>query len=187
MHYPTPVSKACGNLEQHHLDNDELIVWSGAQVPGFFRVKDSFPLLFGAVWLVISVMLTFYGRHVAEWFNTEPELRLLGIPFILIGAVILTGPLRRYRRESGTLYVITNKRAIIAMNHGRTVARSFWPDQVQQVRLFDHHDGTASIILAARVVSRDDDCNLRHEEVGFLRIDHHKEAFRLLEELASSQ
>jgi hypothetical protein len=156
-------------------------------VPEFFRAKDTFPLLFGFVWLGISVMLTFYGKHMADWLTTEPKLNPFGIPFVLIGAAMMTTPIWNYRRERGTLYVITNKRAIIAIKHGRTVTMSFWPDQLQKIRILDHSNGTTSIVFSKRVVSQDDDFNLVYEDVGFLKIADHKKAFQLLGKLALAQ
>lgn len=83
--------------------------------------------------------------------------------------------------------MITNKRALITVNDGRTVTASFWPDQLKQIHILYHSDGTNSIVFGKRAVSRDDDFNLIYEDVGFLRIADHRKALRHLEKLASSQ
>jgi len=75
---------------------------------------------------------------------------LFGVPFILVGFGMLSGPIWAYRKALKTVYVVTNRRAI-TLDGGRTVAiRSYPPDRLADVYRKERKDGTGDVLISRR-------------------------------------
>jgi len=168
------------------LESGEQIQWQQMPVPRYFTPAATAGFLFGIPWTGFAVFWTAgaaWGTSKtgdAGFFRAFP---LFGVPFILIGLGLLSGPVWAYRKALKTVYVITNRRAI-TFDGGRTLTiRSYPPEQLADVYRKERKDGTGDVIFARRAW-RDSDGDRQSEELGFLRIRDPKTVEAMLKKLA---
>src|SRR6266404_1761012 len=95
------------------LESGERVEWLQMPVPRYFTPAATAGFLFGIPWTAFAIFWTAgaaWGTSKATgpgFFNAFP---LFGLPFILIGLGMLSGPLWAYRKALKTVYVITNRR-----------------------------------------------------------------------------
>ncbi len=178
------------------LQRDEHLVWAGQPRPGRF-MKSTIPIvLFGIPWTAFSlfwiamasgVMVGGFGgfgrlHDVAPGgfgvlFSCFP---LFGVPFVIVGLVMLSSPFWVYRRAQRTCYALTEQRAIIWTPgwFGGVEVRSFSPSGLGKMVRRDYTDGSGDLIFEEVVsVTRDSDGALRSQgtERGFLGIENVRE------------
>ncbi len=110
---------------------------------------------------------------------------LFGVPFVLIGLVMLATPLWTHRSARRTVYAVTNRRAIVIRGGRTTSIRSYLPDRLRELHRRERNDGTGDVLFATRFWT-DSEGDRRTEESGFLRIDNPKEVEARLRHLAES-
>jgi hypothetical protein len=175
-------------LVDNELDRDEKIVWLGRPDPkasgrGYLAVQ-----LFAIPWTAFSV---FWIGMAAGWkipdfkqgFDFFP---LFGIPFFLIGIGMLTSPIWGKRLASKSVYVLTNRRAIIFKKEftGMSI-RSFNPDQLRTLERKQHADGSGDLIFKQEITGHSDS-GPHIGQVGFLGVANVKQVEDLVEQLAAS-
>lgn len=92
-----------------HLQRNERITWAGQAQQGIvFQAKDWFLIPFSLIWCSISFTWIIFAAQ------SSPFFALFGIPFVIIGLILLIG---RFfidsRTRSRTYYAITNERILI--------------------------------------------------------------------------
>lgn len=92
-----------------HLQRNERITWAGQPQQGIvFQSKDWFLIPFSLIWCSISFTWIIFAAQ------SSPFFALFGIPFVIIGLILLVG---RFfidsRTRSRTYYAITNERILI--------------------------------------------------------------------------
>ena len=108
---------------------------------------------------------------------------LFGLPFILIGIGLLSSPLWAYRNARKTVYVITDRRALLIQGSRSLTIRSFLPAQLSAIYRKEKRDGSGDIILS-QWFYRDSDGDRQSEEIGFLRVKDANDIERRLKVLA---
>lgn len=169
------------------LESGERIEWMDMPVPRFFSAASTGAFLFAIPWTAFAIFWTaaaFWGVRQDEsgskWVYLFP---LWGIPFILVGLGMLSSPLRHYRKALKTVYVITDRRAIICSG-GRTITiRSYGPMDLTSLYRTEKRDGTGDVIFD-RQTRIDSERKSRVEDLGFLCIQNPKEIEGMLKELA---
>jgi hypothetical protein len=115
MAYPTdaryPGDLALPASLQSSLRPGEQLLWCGRPDPAVvFVPADFFVVPFSIVWVGIAVAWEF-GLSAA---NAPSAFRLVGVPFVLIGAYLLAGRfVTRWASKRKTVYVITSERVIV--------------------------------------------------------------------------
>jgi hypothetical protein len=110
---------------------------------------------------------------------------LWGVPFILVGLCMLASPLWARRKAGRTLYVITDRRAIIFEGGWGITVRSFEPQGLTGLKRRQRSDGSGDLILDQKTW-RDSDGDPRTKDVGFFGIEQVKEVEDMLRRLASN-
>lgn len=148
------------NLRQirRFLDPGEEIVWAG-QPNASRAMRSTLPILFFAVpWTAFALFWTAMAGGAA-WFTARasgpPGLMgvvfpLFGLPFILIGLAMLSAPYWAWRSAQRTVYVVTNRRALIGTpaGGGYTV-KDYAGKDLDDLNLTVRADGSGTIDFAA--------------------------------------
>lgn len=174
---------------ERELVSGERIEWIGMPLPKFFTPAATGAFLFGIPWTAFALFWTggaAVGTSKAGDIGLFRMFPLFGVPFILIGFGLLASPLWAYRKALGSVYVITNRRAITFEGGRTTVIRSYPPERLQEVYRTEKKDGSGDVIITCRTW-RDSDGDRRSEELGFFRVRDPKAVEALLRKLAGSE
>ncbi|QDU64800.1 hypothetical protein Pan216_56930 [Planctomycetes bacterium Pan216] len=175
------------NLRKH-LEPGENVVWAQQPQVAFVSLTTMAPFFFGVVWMGITL---FWFSHLSHnFFNQGPErisiVPVLGFGFLAIGVAFLFSPIWIYHRLQKTLYLITDRRALILRGTWPGAAKSYPPDRFQHIYAKQHRDGMGKVVFAKREW-HDSNGQRRTEEIGFFNISEPREAEQLLKTLASHQ
>lgn len=125
--------------------------------------------LFAVPWTAFSVFWTVMAAGAAGEMNGWGVVfPLWGLPFVGIGFAMLSSPWWTWRAARRTLYVVTDRRAVVFSASGlRGVAvRSFAPDALRDTRRVERPDGSGDLIFA-ETGHRDSDGDLVATTTGF--------------------
>ncbi len=167
------LSERLKGLIEGELEDAEDIRWIGQPTPRLFARRSLPIVLFGIPWTAFAV---FWIAGAAGFkvpnFNQGADLfPLFGIPFVLIGFGMLSAPLWMLRKSRRTVYVVTDRRAIIFDGglHSTTI-RSYWAAaHLGDLRRNQRDDGFGDLIFDRRV-SHDSDGKAQQTDVGFFAI-----------------
>jgi len=129
---------------------DERLLWSGRPRP-WNLVRAALPIAaFAVPWTAFSV----FWMAGAAGFKV-PDLRtggfalfpLFGVPFLLIGLLMLGSPLWVMSQAKHTVYAVTSRRLLIVVRGRSTSVRSFDPGKLAPLQRFDRPDGTGDLLF----------------------------------------
>ena len=102
-------------LIDQEVDPTERIIWRDKPVPKYFTKGSISIFLFAIPWTAFSIfwICGASGFSIPDFSEPEQLFPLFGVPFLLVGIGMLSTPLLTYRTMQRTLYVITDRRAII--------------------------------------------------------------------------
>ncbi len=178
--------------ELHSVVEDELEVgesvhWSAQPRPGRLVLATLPVFLFAIPWTAFAV---FWICAASGW--RFPTLKgpaglfpLFGLPFVLIGCAMLSSPLWALRKARRTLYIITDRRAILFEGGWSTTVRSYGPERLTDITRRQRADGSGDIILETQSW-----CDRRGRSrstcVGFMGIENVKDVDTMLRRLAGT-
>ena len=172
---------------KNEVRTNERITWSDKPRPTSLA-RQGIPLaIFGIPWTAFSVFWVYAasGFSFPSFSSGWDFFPLFGIPFVLIGFVLLSAPLWMGLRANKTAYVLTDKRAIILRkSRGKYIIKDYLPHQLQDVYREENDGGSGDVIFFDENKSNAD--NTLPKAVGFLGIDDVKAVEELVEKLASS-
>jgi hypothetical protein len=166
----------------------EKLAWVGQPIPRLYARRSLPAVLFGIPWTIFSLFMCFQmgdGNRSLEWLI--PTLAM-GIPFVLIGCIMVFSPFWMMRRAKRTAYAVTDRRALMfdaGWFDGHTI-RSFQPDQLLDFRRIQRGDGSGDLILD-RQWSKDSDGRNQSTDYGFLAIQDPKMVEGLIRELVNAK
>jgi hypothetical protein len=170
---------------KQELESGENIEWMDMPNPQFFTPASTSSFLFAIPWTAFAIfwMCGASGFEMPDFTEGFDLFPLFGIPFVLIGFGMLSSPLWAYKKASKSVYVITNRRAIILDGGWSTTIRSYNPDKLLNIYRKEKKDGTGDVIIDVRSW-RGSEGDRRTEALGFLRISNPKEIENKLKKLA---
>jgi hypothetical protein len=170
------------------LERGERIKWIDMPIPRFFTPYSKGMFVVAILWLgICSVWIAGAVGCEALNFNFghgDRFLPLCAIPFVLLGIGVLSTPLWTHWKARRTLYLITDRRAIVFDGGWKGTIRSFPPEKLQEFYREDHRDGSVDVVIDPQW-SQDADGHSHKWEFGFLQIRDADEVERLLDELAN--
>ncbi|MBF2058470.1 MAG: hypothetical protein IGQ45_14955 [Cyanobacterium sp. T60_A2020_053] len=98
---------------------------------------------------------------------------------------MLSSPYWQWQTMRNTVYLITNKRAIIIQGSSSTTIRSFSPEQIKDLYRREKPDGSGDVIMGVRHW-KDSDGDAQREEIGFVGVRHAQQVENMLKQLAKS-
>lgn len=154
-------------LLENELQKNEVVSWYG-RPSASQRVKASLTWFFLSIPLIGVVSFGVF-KEISESASIS-LLTLLVVPILMIGVWMMLAPLRAWRSNDNTVYVITNLRAFI-FEAGRNIKIiAFDLEQIDQREKRVQADGSGDIILNKRTVV-DGKSRSHIIESGFLGID----------------
>lgn len=183
------------------LEHGEKVVWIGQPNPARFARSGLFVFLFGIPWTAFAVFwigMAVWITHGGAHKTNGPALfgilfPLFGIPFVMIGIWMLTTPARMKRDAKKTVYVITNRRAIIfggnlgfgpfGRRRGELEIRSFKPNRLRNLARTQSSDGSDDILFSPDTVNQRRGGS-PYPQAGFFGIQNVKEVESLIKALA---
>jgi hypothetical protein len=182
-------------LTPRHLQNQidaeleprEKVLWQEMPVPQFFTPASTGAFLFGIPWTAFALfwMWGASGFGQAEMDGPFSFFFLFGLPFVLVGFGMLSSPLWTYRKAMRTVYVITDRRAIIFEGGRGMTIRSYPPRKLQNIYRRQNKNGSGDVVIEVNAW-RDSDGDRKSEQLGFLRVRNAKQAETLLKTLAEA-
>jgi hypothetical protein len=123
----------------------ETVVWSSQPLAKKNAMQTIPIVLFGIPWTAFSVFWTWGAGQAFLLFG------LFGVPFVVIGLLMLTSPLWAMRSSQTSAYVITNRRvlSIVQQRPGTVVVRSVLPAELKSMARTESADGSGSITYGA--------------------------------------
>ena len=176
-------------LIQSELQSFEQISWSGSPKASRMAVKTLPILLFGIPWTAFALfwMAGASGFKIPDFSQPTGFFSLFGVPFVLIGTVMLSSPLWVMRKAASTAYVITTSRALIFSPgaFGSVGIQSFLPDQLTGIRRVQLPDGSGDIIFGKKY-STDSEGSSTITDIGFFGVPDVKRVEERIRALAST-
>lgn len=177
------------HLMEDELNDQETPLWTGRPTPGRMAIKGLPTALFAIPFTAFAVFwIGGASRFKVPDFSEGgfSFFPLFGLPFLFIGLGMLCTPLWKMRAAKRTLYVLTDKRAILFSGGWRTTIRSFSPGQLQDLSRKQRADGSGDIVFKKEISNTHRSHNMPAKEIGFLCIDNVKEVEDLIREVAKS-
>lgn len=176
-------------LIDDELEQDEVKVWVGQPIPGRAARRTWGAVAFGIPWTAFALFWT-AGAAGFTWppasggggwsgFSLFP---LFGLPFILVGCVMLSSPYWARRNARRTAYVLTDRRAIVFAGGRSTAVKSFRADQLREVSRTQRADGSGDVVFTKKV-RVDSDGDKQATDVGFLDVRDVKYVETLVKDL----
>ncbi|HKQ06731.1 MAG TPA: hypothetical protein VJ464_16475 [Blastocatellia bacterium] len=162
---------------QAQLDTGERLLWHGRPDPKRQILGGLAIMLFGIPWTAFALFWTgaasglFWGEREIGW----PSLfGLFGVPFVLVGIGMLLSPYWAYRRAQGTVYVISNRRAMIITGARARKVQSFAAPDIGLIERTERSNGKGDVMFATATMNR----NI--QRIGFTGITEARRVERLL-------
>lgn len=184
---PTVPDELAGRVRSE-LEPGESVRWMEQPIPRYFAPATIGMVLFGLPWTAFAL----FWICGASGFKFPDFSKggfvffpLFGLPFVLIGFGLLSSPLWAYRKVLKTVYVITNRRAILFEGGWTTTVRSYRPDQLKDAYRKERRNGVGDVVLGQRVWTDSDNDRLSMD-VGLMNVRDVKRVERLIQELAAA-
>jgi hypothetical protein len=140
------------------LAKGERLLWVGQPRPRRMMTMSLPMFLFGIPWTLFAIFWVVMASSMMGGFGHDGPgnivgilacFPLFGVPFIIIGIVMLTSPLWMQRRALNTFYAVTDRRAILwnAGWFGGVTVRSFPPKDLTRMRRTEFADGSGDLIF----------------------------------------
>ena len=186
MDQPQIVPQELQEKVTRELDSGERIRWMEQPIPRYFTAVSTPAFLFAIPWTAFAIfwICGACGFKYPDFSKGGVSFfPLFGVPFVLIGVGMLCSPLLTYRKAFKTVYVLTDRRAIIFDAGWSTTIRSYLPGQLKSIVRKDKRDGTGSIVFdqLIRAGCRE---GQQAQDIGFLNIREPRPAEQMLRRLA---
>lgn len=173
---------------EKELEMGESIQWIEQPIARFFNASSVASVIFGIPWTSFALFWTYgaLGFELPQFTDgIQPQhlFALFGVPFILIGFVMLTSPFWAWQAARETVYLITNRRAIAIEGGWVTTIRSYLPHELGHIYRQEKADGTGNIVIIKREWT-DSDGDRMTEEIGLMSVRNPRETERILKQLA---
>ena len=164
-------------MVERELDDGERITWMEMPIARYFSGAATMMCFFAIPWTAFAIFWMVMASQGSPFFA------MFGIPFVLIGCAMLLAPVWNYRAAKKTIYVITDKRAIMITGGGKMKIQSFGPEKLTDLRREERADGSGDVIVDEETWTTSKG-HTRTRPVGLLNVRDAKQVEDLLEELA---
>jgi hypothetical protein len=166
------------------LDGGERLLWSGVPRPGR-SARLALPLgLFGIPFAGFAAFWTWSAyravSHGSAAGGPGALFPLFGLPFLLIGAGMLTAPLGVWLAATRTVYAVTERRAMIIERMGATSVQSWRYEDMDELQRVERADGSGDLFFATRTRTGQRGVSYR-TRIGFLGIPDVRSVEQLLQ------
>ena len=156
-------------LVRREIAPGERVRYAEQPVASYGTVRAFGMWLFAVPWTAFSVFWTVMAAGAAgEMGGWGIVFPLWGLPFVCIGLAMLSAPWWTWRGARRTLYVVTDRRAVVFTAVGLRDLRvqSFVPDALGDTRRVERPDGSGDLIFS-ETGYRDSDGDVVKTTTGF--------------------
>lgn len=177
------------HMVEQELDPNEKVQWVGQPRPGRFMAAGLFMSIFGLIFAGFALFWILTAMNFGQngFGGVGSCFPLFGIPFLLVGIGLLFSPIWLRKNALNTVYVITEKRAILFEKRWSMNIRSFGPEKLHDIERRQRGDGSGDLILARELRwshgGQHHHSGYRTYEVGFFGIENAKEVEQMLRAL----
>ena len=172
---------------QAELQPNESLRWVAQPLPGRAAWAALPIVLFALPWTAFALFwIAVAARGTAHSAGPGRLFPLFGLPFLVIGLGMFAAPLGIVRSARRTVYVVTDRRAIVIRGAGwagGVDVRSFEPEKLGDLRRAERPDGSGSLVFG-----QDVDVNARGRrsvaDYGFMAVPNVREAEEYVRALA---
>jgi hypothetical protein len=164
------------------LAENEQLLWAGRPEPLTLAIVKSWPAAFGAaVFLGMgSIGLSFQGAAAGPVsFAILSGLAILAPALLIVGVALALIPALRFYQAQGTIYALTDERAIVLVHFPYRTVSSIMANRIAFVRRRERSDG-ASDVLFAEHVNRAGEAGVLIRREGFHGIPDGPQVDRLI-------
>lgn len=156
---------------QREMQPGERLIWADRPVnAGSFGRQHMAQAIFGIPFLAFAL---FWTGMALTMTNADPStpwffrfvFPAFGIPFIVVGLGLVSGPFRARFRARRTVYGLSDRRLIIREDD---YVQSFAFDRIQMIKRRDNRDGTGDVVFREQAGGRSR--GARIESIGFFGI-----------------
>ena len=165
------------------LNAGEMVSWKGQPIPWRVVLPSFLLYLFFVPWTAFSVFWIF---GIMEQEGPGSFFPLFGIPFLLIGLVMLSSPIWTHFKAKNTVYVITSTRAFILVKFNGTKITNFFAENLVNWEKTVAKDGSGNLLLK-REYYKDGDGDTQIKKLGFYAIKDVNKVESYIEKLSSSK
>ncbi len=181
MNIPYDLSPELSAAVQNELERGEVIRWCDRPVPKFFTSTSTIAFIFGIPWSALT-----FPTMGAMIFSGQIIGIIFLIPFVLIGFGMLSSPIWMRRKMKNTVYLVTDRRAVVFEMGGGLTITTYLPDQIREMTRRERRNGLGDVMFASKSW-RDSDRNSQTQELGFFNIQNPRGVEHLIEELRNRQ
>lgn len=168
------------------LNPDEKIQWWAQPTPPQLATELVKALLIGLPLTIIGIiwLKNVFTQHLPQFHYLSVFSALMGLLILYFGLVMVTGYYLNLRNSRRTLYVVTNKRALIFDSRGwfKPQFYAYGPDEIKDLKIVMKDDNQGDILLARKSLNFMSPGRL---DVGFFRIKEVQRAEKALKALQS--
>ena len=176
-------------MVEQELDPNETVQWAAQPRPRRFMAAGLFLSVFGIMFAGFALfwILTAMDFGGDGFGAVDTCFPLFGIPFLLVGIAMIFSPIWFRKNALNTVYVITDKRAILFEKRWNMNIRSFGPEKLDDIERRQRADGSGDLILARELRwstgGQHRHSGYRSYEIGFFGIENAKEVEQMLRSL----
>lgn len=169
------------------MDPGERLLWAGCQNPSR-ALLPSIPLvLFGIPWTGFSLFWIFMASGGFGQSSGGPGIifSLFGLPFVLIGLLLLSSPYWIYRAAARTVCAISDRRLLIIRAGSTRKIQSYTARDISNLERREQPDGSGDLIFARRYYTSTDSDGFRSnntQNIGFFGIPDVRNVERIIRE-----
>lgn len=165
------------------LVSGEKLIWVSRPDPTFSMSSNIVKaIVWGIPWTI------FFSWWTLSWvdfqfpkFESLSELTsLIGLPFLVMGLGMLASPYLIYSKHCKTIFVITNKRALLIIRNRNAEQTSFYFSKMEGISTKIKSDGSGSIYMGSE--NKGDS----RTPIGFVGLEDVNEALSVLEPLLNN-
>lgn len=154
-------------LLEHELGKNESVSWC-AQPSAKLLVRSS--LTWFALSIPIIVVVGYQLFNTPNAFESFNVTSLLSIPFLMLGIWLMFAPIRAWRSNGNTVYVVTNLRAF-TLQAGRDVTLTIFDKTQIMQREKRTEDGLTGDIIFSKSNLSKEKTQQQPTEIGFLDLN----------------
>jgi hypothetical protein len=167
-------------MANRELEAGEGVKWMGMPQPRFFTTYSKGAFLFAIPWTAFALFWVAgaAGFQIPDFKDGFAIFPLFGLPFVLLGIWMLLTPLFVYLNARKTLYMITDKRAVVFEGGSNTTIRSFEPEQLNEIIRKERNNGLGDLVFKREFSQKS-----LIKDIGFINIEDSKEVERKIKEM----
>lgn len=164
------------------IEPGERLLWSGSPAPRAAAIAALPGTVVGVPFTGFAVFWVWSAFQITSGSSGPGVfLPLFAAPFILVGLGLLASPLWGVLRARGTVYAVTERRALVIIEGPMGGIWSYGPGEVRDLMRHERADGSGSVFFAWRTSTNSRGFE-RHTRVGFIGVPDVRRVERLIRE-----